>query len=379
MTTDIAIVGAGFTGLSLAHSLVNSGLDLKITLIERQDKYPNNFRSDKIGTYQARRMRELGIFKYMLPSAEPMGDIIVYDGENESLMEGNEQYGLDYTATIHNLRKELPNTIEFINAAVNDITDSQNGKVVCLSNNTKIHAKLVAVCTGGGNKLIERMGIEKYRSGKLQSLTFGFDIKRKDNSCFDINGRKSIIYYNTEFLDGIYFIMIFPLGHRTRCNIFSETDPKSTAAKDLRHHMIDSLPRYFPDIYDKIGEIELASPVQVMPTKLYRIKNFAKDRLIILGDEFQGVNPGTGTGFSKILSEINVLVKIYIPRWINNNDFSKKEISRFYRDRKKLDSDISSMQQWINFYRDANRKNDLFTKIKQRMISYGYFSLIKYL
>ncbi|MEJ2362453.1 MAG: NAD(P)/FAD-dependent oxidoreductase [Gammaproteobacteria bacterium] len=379
MTTDIAIIGAGFTGLSLAHSLLNNDLDLKITIIERLEKYPNNFRSDKIGTHQARLMRELGIFKYMLPSAAPMGEIVVYDGKKETLMEGNEQYGLDYTATIHNLRKMLPDSVEFIHAEVNDIADSQNGKVICLSNNTNIHAKLVAVCTGGGNKLIERLGIEKHRSEKLKSLTFGFDIKRKDNSPFDVNGRKAFTYYNTEFLDGVYFIMFFPLGDRIRCNLFSEVDPKSTAAKDLRHHMLESLPRYFPDLYDKIGEIELTSSVQVMPTKLYRVKNFARERLIILGDEFQGVNPGTGTGFSKILSEINALARTYIPRWLTNNDFSKNEISRYYYDKNKLNSDRSSLQQWIYLYREANRKNDLFTKIKQRMVSYGYFSLIKYL
>ncbi|MEJ2653078.1 MAG: hypothetical protein P8173_15145, partial [Gammaproteobacteria bacterium] len=190
---------------------------------------------------------------------------------------------------------------------------------------------------------------------------------------------KAFTYYNTEFLDGVYFIMFFPLGDRIRCNLFSEVDPKSTAAKDLRHHMLESLPRYFPDLYDKIGEIELTSSVQVMPTKLYRVKNFARERLIILGDEFQGVNPGTGTGFSKILSEINALARTYIPRWLTNNDFSKNEISRYYYDKNKLNSDRSSLQQWIYLYREANRKNDLFTKIKQRMVSYGYFSLIKYL
>ncbi len=379
LKTDIAIIGAGFAGLALAHSLVNSGLNIRIILIEKKDVYPSNFRSDKIGDDQSRIMRELGILNFMQPVACRLGDMVIYDGNNETVKTGSEEYGIDYTATINYMREKLPEAIGFINATVDDITDAHDGKVVCLSDSNKIHAKLVAICTGGGSKLIDRMGLEKYCAQKFKSLTFGFDVARKDGSDFNINGLKSITYHNPEFADGVYYIMFFPIGNRTRCNLFTEMDPKSNAAKKLRKHMIETLPGYFPDIYKMIGDIELTSPVQMMPTELCRIKNFAKDRLIVLGDEFQSVNPGTGTGFSKILSEVKILVKTYIPGWLNNNDFSKNEITKYYRDKYKLNTDTSSLQQWIYFHSMVNHRYNLVTKLKQHILARGYFSILNYI
>lgn len=379
LKTDIAIIGAGFSGLALAHSLVNSGINIKITLIEKHKAYPSNFRSDKIESAQARIMRELDILKYKRPAAGPIGDILVCGEKSEQVFDTVEQYGIDYTATINNLRAQLPNSIELINATVDEITDSDDAKIISLSNNDNIEAKLAVICTGGNNKLIDRMGIQKYRSDNLKSLTFGFDIKKQDNSDFDFKGLKGITYHNNTCLDGVYYIIIFPIGDRMRCNLFTQMDPKSSAARNLRKRTLETLPRYFPTLYEKIGDVELASTVQLMPTQLYRLKNYYKDRLIILGDELQGVNPATGTGFSKILSEVHLLAKKYIPYWLAKNDFSKNAIAKYYNDKDKLQTDISSIQQWLYFHKKAVHENGIMIKLKQRILSRGYFFMLEHI
>lgn len=378
MKTDVAIIGAGFAGLSLAHSIVNSGLKVKVTIAEQQEKYPSNFRSDKIEFEQAGMMRRLGILQYRQPAAGPIGDILVCDGEKEWVVDTKEQYGIDYTATINNLREQLPDTVQVVNAIVTDVRDHDEGKLVSLAGGKQLQAKLVVVCTGGNNQLIEEIDIRKYRSDTLRSLTFGFDIKKKDGSEFYFKGQNGLAFHNNESLDGVYYIIIFPIGDRMRCNLFSQIDPKSDAAKNVRRSMIEALPRYFPGIYDITGEVELSSSVKMMATRLYRLKNYNKGGLLILGDEFQSVNPASGTGFSKILSDVDLLTRKYIPKWFAKNDFSKAAVSTFYSDKDKLYADVNSMQKWLYYHKKATHRNDIITKVKQRILSRGYFFMLEH-
>jgi len=381
MQTDIAIIGAGFAGLSLAHAISRLNIDICITMIEKTPVYPDNFRADKLEPDQVKIMKDLGLFDLRRPLSETIGSILIQDTIDKTIVDTEEQYGLDYSSTIKNLRDKLPKDINLVESTVEEVGKIQKdtSRVIHLSNGEKIRARLTVICTGGGNtKLIDKLGINKYSSKNFRSLSFGFDIKRKDGHDFDFAGLKGINFTNSNYPDSIYYLTIFPLDGRTRCNMFSRLEAKDPIAKNLRKNLIITLPNYFPRIYDITGEIELTSKVQLMPTRLYRLRNYLQDSLLIIGDDFQGVDPGTGTGLSKILCDVQLLTRKYIPLWSKTNNFRKNNIKSFYSDKRKIASDINSIQKWVYYYKKTTRQNGLALKIKNIILSKGYFFILKY-
>ena len=92
MKVDVAIIGAGFSGLNLAHALSSTGYS--VSIVDRRRTYPDIFRAEKIEEDQADIMRELGTLQYRLPLTDPIG--ILSNARNGIVTDCNagEQYGI---------------------------------------------------------------------------------------------------------------------------------------------------------------------------------------------------------------------------------------------------------------------------------------------
>ena len=380
MGTDIVIIGAGFSGLNLAHALSKSSPNLSITLIDRAENYPDNFRADKLEADQSRLMREIGTFEYRRPNTKPIGDIIEYRDDSKTRIDTEEQYGLNYSVTVNLLRQKLPNSISILQDTVVDIKLTSKGREIHCANRKPLNARLVVICTGGNGKLPSLLGMKRYQSKRLRSLSFGFDIRKKDggNIRFE-NDLAGVNFYHSKGRDTISYLTIFPIGDRIRCNLFSQLKPNDPVVKQIRADIFGKLQDYFPNFREIMGEIDLASKVEIMPTQLYRLTNYKTGGIVVVGDEFQSVNPETGTGLSKILTEVKLLALHYIPTWFKNQDFSRHAINKFYTDKQKLCSDLNSLSIWIYFYKLAYKNNSFLMKLKETAIDNKFYSIIKYL
>ena len=367
MDSTIAIIGAGFSGLSLAHALRQCEAD--VVLIDRNDNCPDIFRAEKIEPDQSDLLRELGILGFRQPKTSPIGETLNYNGENYKKFDTVEQYGISYSQTVNNLRSNLPDSIRVVNQTVVNIDNSSNEQKIFFSDKTSLNANLVVVCTGGGEKLISRLGIKRKLNSNLRSLSFGFDIERQDGADFNFNGFN---YFLSSNINDVHYITIFPIGERMRVNLFTRLYPTDVLVKQIKLNTIHSLKSIFPGIFEQIGDIKVVSKVQVMPTAFYRLKNPVRSGIVIISDDYQSVNPATGTGLSKVLTDVKVLSQKYIPHWLDAGDFSKKNIREFYRDEIKQACDQKSMGSW--FYYDnqvQTTKISIFTRIKQKMMSLG--------
>lgn len=371
MISDIAIIGAGFSGLSLAHALSKSGF--KICIIDKRSKCPDLFRAEKIEYDQASLMRKLDILNFRFPANAPIGKTLNFNGQTHEEFETTEQYGISYGDTVNNLRENLPDNVEVLTDNVDKIINTNDIQKVYFSDNTHIEAKLIVIASGGTGKLTKPLGIKRLYANELRSLSFGFDIQRTDGKPFDFHGLKGFNYHVKSPISEIEYITIFSIGDRMRVNLFTQLEARNKLTKSLRDNPIDSINNIFPNIFNYTGTIKVCSSVQVMPTHFYILKNHIQPGIVIIGDEFQSVNPTTGTGLSKILNDADVLSNIYIPKWMESKNVSKNNIKKYYQDKTKISADRNSLDSWI-YYQNAklNNKIPIKMRIKQRLMLQGY-------
>lgn len=347
MAVDIAIIGSGFSGVNLAHALVPKGYS--VSLIDRRKSCPDIFRAEKIEAEQADIMRRLGTFDFRSPKSDPIGAIKNARPGVVDEFDGDEQYGISYSETVNSLSDNLPQSVNTINNTVTKIHNSDKIQTIYFSDDSTLEAKLIVVATGGNNKLMKSLGIKRRFDKKLKSLNFGFDIERADGADFDFNGFN---YFLSKSVHSVNYITIFPIGSRMRVNLFTQLNLKDKLTGELRNNTLHALHLCFPDLYKHIGEIKVISSVQVMPTHYYRLKNQVRPGLVIIGDEFQSVNPATGSGLSKVLTDIITLSEKYIPAWLQSGNMAKKNIAAYYKDKDKILADTSSLSSWIYYYHD---------------------------
>ena len=369
MRVDIAIVGAGFAGLSLAHAL--SSKEYSVCLIDRRKSYPDLFRAEKIEEDQADIMRELDILQYRKPKSGPIGKLSIAEDGIVTDCSVDEQYGISYSETVNNLFDHLSDKIHFINKTVADIKHSDRYQSVRFSDESDLTAKLVVLATGGSDKLMQSLGIKRRLDSKLKSLNVGFDIAREDQTDFSFNGFN---YFISDQSSKINYITIFPIGSRMRVNLFTQLDRKDPLALALLKNTLDTVNTCFPDLVNQIGDYKITSNVQVMPTEYYRLKNHIRPGFIIIGDEYQSVNPATGTGLSKVLTDVKLLSAHYIPAWFAAEDMGKKNMMAYYKDKGKISIDSNSMSSWMYYYNQLHpQKLPIHERIMHKLEHRGWY------
>jgi 2-polyprenyl-6-methoxyphenol hydroxylase-like FAD-dependent oxidoreductase len=343
---DVVIVGAGFAGLSLAHGL--AGRDLEIAIVDKRDSYPNLFRAEKIEPRQAESMRRLGTLEMRAPLAGPIGKTLNVSGDKVETFDTVEQYGIAYGDTVNNLKRQLPADIRVITDTVSDIVPGKHG-TISMDSGSVLHSKLVVIASGFVDQLSASLAIRRKDYPELRSLSFGFDIRRADGAGFTFNG---LNYFPSETNSKILYMTVFPIGDRMRVNLFTRLDPKDPMAKQLRDHTLATLVNLFPKLCDFTGEIELDSRIQSVPTNYYRVTGYRVPGVVLVGDAFQSVSPATGSGLSKVLTDVECVIDCFLSRWKDYESISARDVMSYYRHREKRGCDRRSLQSW--YYADYN-------------------------
>ncbi|MDO6424860.1 FAD-dependent oxidoreductase [Saccharophagus degradans] len=358
--SDVLIIGAGLSGLCLAHQLAAQGISCNI--VDKKQDYPESFRADKLEYNQIDQLRKMHLDQFVIPQMKPIGNIQSYcDGQLETI-DTIDQYGFDYTKTVNNLRANLPSGVALKLGTVTNITTGASHQTISLKDNQQLTAKVVVIATGGNESVTKLVGIQRNLIPSLTSLNFGFDVKRKDGTPFDFRGFN---YYAEQLTNGVDYITFFLIGDNMRVNIFSQWDAKDPRAKALRADPLAEMPKHFKELYRFVGELELASKVQVFPTHFYRTSGHVQNGLVVIADEFQSVSPATGKGLDKLTNDVTLLSEKYIPAWLSNGRASKRDIAQFYNDKSKKAVDLKGISDWMYYRRLSTGKKP---SILQRII-----------
>ncbi|MGH1471975.1 MAG: FAD-dependent oxidoreductase [Cellvibrionaceae bacterium] len=348
---DTIIIGAGLSGLCLAHQLANQGI--RCAILDRKEVYPNNFRADKLEHNQIAALRKAKLDQFIVPKSEPIGHIKSYRSGILEDVDTIDQYGFSYPATVNNLRENLPAQAHFEVATVVKIENSATAQKITTRSGKIISAKIIVMSTGGNESATKLVSIRRKLDPELTSLNFGFDVARTDKKPFDFRGFN---YHSEDPTRGVDYVTFFLIGNDMRVNIFSQWDAKDERATAMRKNPIEEMSKYFEKLYDYVGDIDVITKVQVFPTHFYRAKDHIQPGLVVIADEYQSVSPATGRGLDKLTTDVALLSQKYIPEWLRAEKADKVDIAKYYKDKEKIKIDQRARGDWIYYRNDLRGK-----------------------
>ncbi len=335
---DVAIVGAGLAGATTAAVLGRLGV--RVILIDSRATYPAGFKAEKIEPDQAALFRRFGLLNELLPAAARIHEILSARGRFPFRHVPIEQYGIFYQDMVNGVRQQIPANVERRTARVQDIIPAADMSRVTLMSGESLRARLVVLACGTGGHLFSRLGIGKKMISAGHSLTVGFNLESEDGKPFPFD---SLTYYPRSTESRVAFLSLFPIRHLMRANYFTYWKPGEPEVDRLHKDPTGELLRTFPQLTRFTGSFRVAGRIEMGPADLYRADGYLRPGLVVIGDAFQSVCPTTGTGVSKVLTDVDVLGAC-IPDWLRTSGMGTEKLARFYEHPRKVSCDRSSLE-----------------------------------
>jgi 2-polyprenyl-6-methoxyphenol hydroxylase-like FAD-dependent oxidoreductase len=322
--TDIAIVGGGLSGTVAAVVLARRGH--RVTLIDRNETFPPEFRVEKIAGDQVTRFERLGLLPALAASANYFETIVNARRGHFLDTHVTPHYGVMYHDLVAAMRRELPANLRFVTDRVTDLRTSSGTQTVTLAEHGDLTARLVVLASGMSDLLRSRLGIERQVRHERQSLTFGFNAKLPDGF------PPAFTYYGERPSDGIDYLSFFPVGDTTRANLFTFLDHRAPWVKQMRTEPEAALEAALPGLSRVAGRIEILDKVQSWIMDLAVARNVEQPGVVLIGDAYQTSCPAAGTGVSRLMTDVERLALVYVPAWLESPGMDVDKIAGFYAD-----------------------------------------------
>ena len=336
---EIIIVGAGFAGAAAATVLGREGFG--VALIDPRPEYPPEFKAEKLEPEQADALRHLHLAEGLLSRAERIHTVAEAHDGRVLRVRAIEQYGMRYHDIVGQLRRQIPDTVDFRIARVAGIETSSDVQSVILDDGSSVTAQLVVMAAGTAPKVETLMGLRRRQIRSRHSLCVGFDIARVGGGAFPF---EALTYWADSLDSGIDFISLFPVPGAMRVNLFGYLglrDPWLRVLTEAPHVAIE---RTMPKLTRVVGEWRAISKVEIRAIDLYVTDVPRVDGIVLVGDAWQSVCPATGTGLGKVLTDVDVLCRTYIGAWLDTPGMGAEKIASYYNDPRKIACDDSSLR-----------------------------------
>jgi 2-polyprenyl-6-methoxyphenol hydroxylase-like FAD-dependent oxidoreductase len=335
--TQIAIVGGGLAGSLAAVVLGRAGY--RVTLIDRHAVYPAEFRVEKIGGDQVDLVRRLGLLEALAAAATSFDQVLNVAGGRVVDRAHSQHFGILYEDMVKTVRAQLPPTVEFIVGRVADVQAGPDYQRISLANGDCVVPRLIVLATGMGDALRQKLGIRRRTVFEKQSLSFGFSIRPRLGESFDF---PALTYYGERSSDRIDYLSLFPVGKVMRANLFTFRDHRDPWNRDLRREPKETLLAVMPGLQRFLGDFQVVDGVQNWLMDLWAVENYRRDGAVLIGDAFQTSCPAAGTGVSRLLTDVDRLCTVYLPRWLATPGMGADKIAQFYDDPIKQAADARS-------------------------------------
>jgi 2-polyprenyl-6-methoxyphenol hydroxylase-like FAD-dependent oxidoreductase len=339
MTTQIAIVGGGLSGSLAAVVLARAGY--RITLIDRYPVYPKEFRVEKLAGAQIRLLRRLGMLDAFTAAATPFSDIVNVRAGRVIDRGRDQHYALRYEEMVRLTRAALPPSVELVVGRVGDLQTAADRQEIALSDGTRLTADLIVLATGMGDALRHKLRIRRRVVAEKQSISFGFSLRPEPGRSF---GGEALTCYGAGPSDRIDYLSLFPLGDALRANLFTFLDHQDPWIRELRRAPAATLDAAMPALRAFLGGYEVIDRVENWTMDLSVAENVVRDGVVLIGDAFQTSCPAAGTGVTRLLTDVDRLCNVHVPRWCETAGMGKEKIAQFYRDPVKQAMDADAMR-----------------------------------
>jgi 2-polyprenyl-6-methoxyphenol hydroxylase-like FAD-dependent oxidoreductase len=334
--TDVAIVGGGLAGSTAAAMLGRAGL--RAVLVDPHRQYPKDFRCEKLDASQVTLLRKTGLAGAVLSAATCDEEVWIARFGHLVEKRPNAQYDLIYDTLVNTVRAEVPPSVEFIPAKAAAIATSDQRQSVTLSTGEEISARLIVLANGLNISLRHTLGIGREVTSPCHSISIGFDLAPVDDPAFDF---RALTYYPESAAGRMAYLTLFPIGSTMRANLFVYRDMDDLWLRDMRHTGQHALFALMPGLRKLTGNV-VVSDIKIRPVDLYVSTGYRQAGIVLVGDAFATSCPAAGTGCNKVLTDVERLCNVHIPRWLATEGMGADKIAAFYDDEIKQACDAAS-------------------------------------
>ena len=349
-------MGAGLAGSTLAFALSRAGID--VALVDPRSHCSPAFKAEKFEPDQTELLEEIGLFDTLAAVSTPIRGIDVARSGRVVDHVGVAQRGLLYHDMVNTARAALPATVHTIIGRVTAVSPGTDGAGVTLADGDRLAARLVVLATGVMEPLALQLDLTRREVGTPHSIAFGFTIAARAGRPFTFD---ALTYLPERFGEGVDFLTLFAIPEGMRANLFVYTDLKSPFVRAFHDDPAGQLRRLFPRLTHAIGPYEVVSKVEAKPIDLWVTETPTLSGVVLAGDACQSVCPSTGSGLSKVLTDVVVLAEL-VPEWLSTPGMPSEKIAAFYDHPEKRAVDAASLQAAV--YR---RRLNTDTGLRMRM------------
>lgn len=338
-TWDVIIVGAGLAGATAAAVLSKKGV--RVLLVDSREAYPACFKAEKIEPDQADLFRKFDLLEGLLPFAARVREIVSARNKYVLKVRNVEQYGIFYHDMVNGVRAQVPSSVTWKLDRVRNISPGPDVSRVTLMGGETLATRLVVLACGGGSNLLAGLGIRKRMIRERHSFSLGFNIARYDGKPFPFD---SLTYFPDAFSTRVAYMTLFPIRDVMRANYFVYRVPGEEWVSRFSKNPDEQLRQDLPKMVHFTGTFHVASRVEMCPIDLYRAEGHVQPGLALVGDVYQGPCPTTGSGVSKVLTDVDVLCHECVPEWLSTPGMGVEKIETYYRHLRKEACDAASLE-----------------------------------
>jgi 2-polyprenyl-6-methoxyphenol hydroxylase-like FAD-dependent oxidoreductase len=338
------IVGGGMAGSLLALVLGRAGVGVKLIDLKR-DPAPA-FRNEKLGIDQIERLRRLGVLSCF---QEACWGVAPADGDTPPPGKPPlKDCGARYDRWIERLRAAWPAEVEFIEGKVTDVATSADAQAAVLSTGERIEGRLLVVATGRGERLRHGLNMSRQVLSERHSICIGFSVALPTGD----DARPANIV-TAKFGSRHAYVTYFPMLEEIRVNMFSYRELDDPWVASVRKAPLDCLAQAFPEAAAALAGLPIVRPPEIRSTDLYASEGHIQPGVVLLGDAFHAPCPASGTGMTRILSDVERLAGTHVPQWLATPGMDADKIAAFYADPVKAAVDKASLNASIMGRRSA--------------------------
>ena len=335
---DVAIIGGGLAGSALATILTRK--NVKVALIEPKREYPDCFKAEKLEPDQWQLLEKHDLLRFVLPVCESISCVHVAAEGREFGAVSLRQYGFLYHNLVNRLREHFPSSLTIHWGPATRVNLGDDVQTVELADGSTVDSRLVVIATGNFGRLHTQLGVTRHMVSRQHSFPFGFNINNAKGH-FDF---EALTYHGTEKRRGIDYLTLFNIPGAMRANLFTYWKPSDARIKSFSNDPKKVLLDHLPGLEQVLGEFEVVSKVERFAIDLYHVEQQVSPGVVFAGDAYQSVCPATGTGLSKILTDVDVLAELIVTDWLKTPGMSEEKIRSYYKDERKVGQDRNSLE-----------------------------------
>ena len=313
-TCDVAIVGGGMVGSTLALALGQAGF--RVALIDRealatQTAEAYDGRASAIALGSKRVLAGLGVWPRLAPDAGPILDIRVSDGPSRLFLHYDHRAvsdeALGYIVENRHLRRALadglaacPAVTRHAGVALAGLDRSADAAGVTLADGARLSARLVVGADGRGSRVREDAGIAVTAWRYPQTAIV----------CSVRHERPHRAVAHERFLGAGPFALL-PLKDPHRASIvWTESDRRIDAMLALDDAGISrAMTARFGD---SLGALTIEGRRWTWPLGLHHAARYIDHRLGLVGDAAHGIHPIAGQGLNLGLRDVAALAEVLV-------------------------------------------------------------------